>query len=134
VFFAPDDQLFEVADRRLTLTGHRNLAPGEDGIFEGRPGQTLVYGKSMIGPRWRLFRNTYTLQAPPTPTPAQQSRLDLPRVVARLTLTYHDAYGRIHASVSDYTDQRIWRSEALLQNIPQDLGSLDRRDRRIRTP
>ena len=49
-------------------------------------------------------------------------------------MTYHDVYGRKHASIYDCTDQRIWIPIDYLKNIRYDLTELDRQDRVKRIP
>jgi hypothetical protein len=45
----------------------------------------------------------------------------------RLTLTYHDLFGRIHGSVYDYTDANVWEAREPARLIPRDLdGALSR--------
>lgn len=70
------------------------------------------------------------LHAPPTPSMIESQTLDLPRVVGRCTLTYHDVFGRKHAGIFDYTDLGDWRTVAFLHDIPMDLEDLDREARR----
>lgn len=47
------------------------------------------------------------------------------RRIARLTLTYHDIFGRKHASIFDYTQIGIWIEVAIIPNIEHDLGEMD---------
>ena len=51
----------------------------------------------------------------------------------RLTITYHDLFGQIHASQYDYLGDAGWRFHAFLPKIPYDLEALaheyDRRNR-----
>jgi len=45
----------------------------------------------------------------------------------RLTLTYHDLFGRIHGSVYDYTGTNVWEAREPARQITMDLdGALSR--------
>ena len=52
----------------------------------------------------------------------QSDRRD--RCIARLTLTYHDIFGRKHASIFDLTQTGGWVEIAIIPNIEHDLGDL----------
>ena len=69
----------------------------------------------------------HSLCVPEERAPAQNSnhssRRD--RCIARLTLTYHDIFGRKHASIFDLTQSGGWVEIAMLPNITHDLGDLD---------
>lgn len=78
--------------------------------------------------------NRTTLYAPPKPALGSQMYKATPNVVWRLTLTYHDIFGRKHASVFDYTDQFVWRCVGFFPGIPKDLEELDRERRVHATP
>ena len=47
-------------------------------------------------------------------------------IIARFTLTYHDVFGRKHASIYDYHAQYGWRSRGHFPNIEYDIRELDR--------
>jgi hypothetical protein len=87
------------------------------------PGDTSVVGRG---------NNKPTLYAPPRPTLGSQMYKSAPNIVWRLTLTYHDIFGRKHASVFDLTDQFVWRCVGFFPNIPKDIEELDR-ERRVQT-
>ncbi len=47
-------------------------------------------------------------------------------IIARFTLTYHDVFGRKHASIYDYHSQSGWRNRGHFPNIDHDIYELDR--------
>ena len=47
------------------------------------------------------------------------------KYLARLTLTYHDIFGRKHASIFDFTKRGVWVNRAFVPNIKHDLGEMD---------
>ncbi len=72
----------------------------------------------------------YTLYAP-TPEQSKAEAADrgtsASTVQYRLTLTYHDLFGRIHGSVYDYTGTNVWEAREPARLIPQDVdGALSR--------
>ena len=46
-------------------------------------------------------------------------------VIARFTITYHDVFGRKHASIYDYHSQIGWRNRGHFSNIDFDIRELD---------
>jgi hypothetical protein len=48
-------------------------------------------------------------------------------VIARFTLTYHDVYGRKHASIYDYHSQIKWISRGHFSAIEEDIYELDQK-------
>jgi hypothetical protein len=47
-------------------------------------------------------------------------------VIARFTFTYHDVFGRKHASIYDYHSQSGWGIRGHFPNIDHDIYELDR--------
>lgn len=74
----------------------------------------------------------YTLHAPDKPSQADLMA-GAPWVVARLTITYRDVFGRKHAAIFDYTTAPSWRVVAFLEGIPHDLLDLDNQNRPLWT-
>lgn len=70
----------------------------------------------------------YTLHAPDKPSQAELMA-GAPWIVARLTVTYHDVFGRKHAALFDYTAMPAWSVVAFLEDISHDLLDLDDRNR-----
>lgn len=104
---------------KFTFQSDRPLTPGEltepleytPGGFDA-PGDTAIDG--------------YTLLAPAHNEIVQQG---LPSRAARVTITYHDLFGRKHASRFDFTDQRKWVSYPISKGIADDLTDLRQRSR-----
>ena len=78
----------------------------------------------------------YTLYAPPLPDPSRLPDRVNPVIVARLTITCRDIFGRKHASIFDYTSEQRWVSvdEGFFPDIPRDLGDLEREHMRPPSP
>lgn len=103
----------------FTLQLDRPLAPGErTEPLEYTPGGLEAPGDTAI--------DGYTLWAPAHNEIVRQG---LPSRAARVTITYHDIFGRKHASRFDYTDQRKWISHRASKGIPEDLTDLQQRSR-----
>jgi hypothetical protein len=100
-------------DQPLLAQEQRSAAPMEFGA-------SMVSGHDII--------DSHTLYAPPEPTYDEMLQ-GTPWVVARLTLTYRDIFGRKHASISDYHQLHGWQPVAFLANITDDLIDLDCRAR-----
>lgn len=105
---------------RYTLWRERPLHPDES-VRTARLeiGKTMLHGDTEI--------KGYTLYAPPAPSLMEMQQDGKPYVVARLTLTYRDIFGRKHASISDYHDLYGWQPVVFLSDISDDLEDLDRR-------
>ena len=97
----------------------------------GHQGGLLISGDALVG-----REKKYTLYAPPRPSPKDPADGVTPYIVARLTITYHDIFGRKHASIFDYTSQEEWLSvdEGFFPSIPQDLKDLEREHTRRERP
>lgn len=105
----------------MTRRGHSQTFPaplpaGGEYTNNWESGGAVVSGDRRIGP--------HTLFAPTTP-PADEKRRGVAEMVARLTLTYSDIYGRKHAAIYDLTETLRWVEVAYIPNIPQDLGDLE---------
>jgi hypothetical protein len=109
---------------RQTLWLGTPLAAAESIETKTKVGMTIVSGDANVG-----SDPSYTLYAPRVPSLSETLRIATPHVVARLTVTYHDVYGRKHASVFDYTDQEMWICAGFARAIPQDIEDLDREER-----
>lgn len=66
-----------------------------------------------------------TLYAPKAPTQEEINR-GIALILMRLTLTYHDIFGRKHASTFDYTHLHKWICVEFQSDITQDIEELDR--------
>lgn len=91
----------------------------------------------MIEEHWRLAfwrRQRNRLWVPRGLAGPRRLMEDQPQIIARLTLTYHDVYGRTNSSVYDLT--ALWAREPVtfLKNVSNDLGDLDRKHRIARRP
>jgi hypothetical protein len=113
---------------RQTLWHGEPLEPQQTVETKTKVGMTIVSGDATIGKP----PATFTLYAPPIPTPAERMQLDKPHIVARLTITCHDVYGRKHGSVFDFTDLGLWECVRFLVDIPKDIEDLDN-DERVRS-
>jgi hypothetical protein len=102
---------------KFTFQLDRPLVPGErtepleytPGGFDA-PGDTIIDGYML----WAPAHNEIVRQG-------------LPSRAARVTITYHDLFGRKHASHFDYTDQRKWVSHPVSKGIADDLADLRQR-------
>lgn len=92
------------------------LEPGTSITPENKQ-QVTIDGSCKIGKQ--------TLYAPKAPTLEEISSGITP-IQMRLTITYHDIFGRKHASTFDYTHLQKWVCVELQSNIPQDIEDLDR--------
>jgi hypothetical protein len=77
------------------------------------------------------------LYAPaPVPVPMQSASGESSGSVSpaqyRLTLTYHDLFGRMHASIYDYTWEKVWEIRKVERAITKDLDGVTRLRRRSR--
>jgi len=79
--------------------------------------QVTIDGSCKIGKQ--------TLYAPKAPTQEEINR-GITLILMRLTLTYHDIFGRKHASTFDYTHLHKWVCVEFQSDIPQDIEELDR--------
>src|SRR5579859_5062682 len=66
-----------------------------------------------------------TLYAPKAPTQEEINR-GIILILMRLTLTYHDIFGRKHASTFDYTHLHKWVCIEFQSSIAQDIEELNR--------
>lgn len=94
---------------------------GESVETETRVGMTVVSGDATIEGE----STPSTLYAPPEPSMREMMLLDTAYIVGRLTMTYHDVYGRKHASVFDFTDLGLWECVRVVRDIPKDIEDLD---------
>jgi hypothetical protein len=137
VIFGPDGDDPFASDRRLSLDLCKVLPAGASYEDSFSPGRTLVQGSSVVEERRRLLwwrRRKYTLWVPRELSERRYLAPSVPRIIARFTLTYHDVYGRKHASIYDLTELRAWQPVAFLKNIRYDLDELNRRDTEARRP
>lgn len=65
----------------------------------------------------------YSLTVPPDRVAGPAGSADT--FLARLSTTYHDIFGRKHASIFDLNDRGIWVNVAFLPNIEHDLGEIE---------
>lgn len=56
------------------------------------------------------------------------------RIEYRLTLTYHDIFGRTHAAIYDYTAAKRWRTVRIERSVAKGLDILDQEARAEETP
>ena len=96
------------------------LEPGKESTLDWTGGGLPTSGDTEIGTTKR-----YKLYAPRKPTFVQQQR-GMADMIARLTLTYSDIFGRKHAAIYDLTTQMQWEHVAYLRDIADDLGDLER--------
>ncbi len=47
------------------------------------------------------------------------------KFIARLILTYHDIFGRKHASIFDFANRGVWVNRAFISDIAHDIGEMD---------
>lgn len=120
VFFGPKPTRADQAQtERYTLWRDQPLLASES-----RSAAPMSLGGSMVGGNDSI--GSHTLYGPPEPTYVEMHK-GVPWIVARLTLTYLDIYGRKHASISDYHQLHGWQPAAFLVDIPDDLTDLNRR-------
>lgn len=67
------------------------------------------------------FIHMYPLHAPHEPVPSELMMSEAVWVVARLTTTYHDIFGRKHASIFEWVNNRGWQRLATVSDIARDL-------------
>lgn len=65
----------------------------------------------------------YSLTVPPDRAASPADRAD--SFLARLSITYHDIFGRKHASIFDLSDRGLWVNVAFLPEIERDLSDID---------
>lgn len=122
VIFGPPQEGSNTLEQRRTFMSAMPIPSGAGDKPFSRIGVTELPGTASVD-----LKGKYTLSAPPTPTLQETLKADLPTIIARYTITYHDIFGRRHASIYDYDAQHRWRSVAFLSNIPQDLEELNRK-------
>jgi hypothetical protein len=107
-------------NERYALWDQPPILPGAQSQKEMQQGMTAVPGDRKIG--------GYTLFASDPPRDHMQA-MSMPWVLARLTLTYHDVYGRKHATIFEYTQSHGWNGgmNTFLVNIDWDLEELNTR-------
>lgn len=113
----PDYETARVTSRGHAQTFPTPLTTSAEFTHEWEAGGAIVNGDTKIG--------SYTLYAPTRPSADEKLR-GVAEMVARLTLTYADIYGRKHAAIYDLTEALRWVEVAYIPNIPQDLGDLER--------
>lgn len=128
VLFPPDPGDSPIHVDRQTLWYGEPLEAQQSIETKTNTGMTSINGNAVIGAE----PNTFTLFAPPVPTGGDRMMLDIPGMAARLTITYHDVYGRKHASVFDFTDLGRWHGVRFLIDVPKDIEDLDREERQRR--
>ena len=95
---------------RYVVWNYPALSPGQEGdkitlqLFSNVSSETTIGG--------------YPLYVP--------DDIDHIGIIARFTLTYHDVFGRKHASIYDYHSQSGWRTRGHFPNIDHDIYELDR--------
>jgi hypothetical protein len=95
---------------RYVVWNYPALTPGEAGARITLEQSTNVSSETTIG--------GYPLYVP--------DDVDHIGIIARFTLTYHDVFGRKHASIYDYHSQSGWRNRGHFPNIDHDIYELDR--------
>jgi hypothetical protein len=100
------------------------LPPGVPLEVIAYPGGLQVQGSDQIVPGETLYA--------PAPVPvlsaSGESRGTEIPAQYRLTLTYHDLFGRMHAAIYDYTYRDVWEMRTVARKITKDLdGTLSRR-------
>lgn len=103
-------------------------APDSSAQYVSRPGSPLPAASGAVKVylnQGALFHERdslgeHTLSIPP------EGNSGTDRFVARLSITYHDIFGRKHASIFDLSDRGLWVQAAFLTHIKRDLGDLRR--------
>jgi hypothetical protein len=99
--------------------------------YVSRLGSPLAAGSNPVRVYLRqetvLFREgnrlgAYALAVPSARDNDLSERAD--RFLARLSITYHDIFGRKHASIFDLNDRNLWVNVAFLAAISHDLGDI----------
>lgn len=93
------------------------LAPGDSLVMVGRPQGLRMSGDWQIGRfhQYSLYAPTYNLEE------IEEGKQP---VLHRLALTYHDVFGRKHASIFDLTHLDAWECVEIIPDIPVDLDDL----------
>jgi hypothetical protein len=111
----------EPTEPGATPTPYHSLAavapqpPGAPLAVVSKPGGLTVHGTDEIVPGYTLYAPLQSLLGGITASPKY-----------RLTLTYHDLFGRIHAVIYDYTWSNVWAMRKLAHPIKKDLDGVDR--------
>ncbi len=95
---------------RYVVWNHPALTPGESGDKITLEQSTNISSETTIG--------GYPLYVP--------DDVDHIGIIARFTLTYHDVFGRKHASIYDYHSQSGWRNKGHFSSIDYDIYEIDR--------
>lgn len=113
----------------LPGSNHMTLYTPEE-LPSGKPSK--LSGKSIGGLALKetMKIKDYPLVAPEEPKDDNGQ----PLYWARLTLTYHDIFGRKHASIFDCRGQDTWEPVVFLKNIPADLDDLHQEALRTSMP
>jgi hypothetical protein len=77
------------------------------------------------GGSWVRVTDTIAGRTLGPPSPTGTLIRQVPHVLARLTLTYRDIFGRTHATMVDYTVMARWENIAFYSDVPQDLEALN---------
>ncbi len=112
VLFPPPFQGVPPWNQRYVIWNYAFLPPGITG-----PDITLSQGSSL---RSESTFNGHVLYVPTDPQHIGR--------IARLTLTYHDIYGRKFASIYDYQNILGWICVAHLEGIEKDLQEMDEQE------
>ncbi len=110
--------------RRYTAWHNQPLGAKEETSYRMSPGQTDMPGTYTI--------ESETFYAPMQPPLGAILSYDATTIEARLTVTYHDVFGRKHISMFDYTQQHEWRMIMIESNIAKDIQDIDKEVRLAR--
>ncbi len=110
-----------LAPRMRSVVLEAPLPPGDEVEVATKAGPFAFDWNVLVGDDPRN-----TLCAPRTPTLEEQLKQQTYHVVARLTLTYDDMFGRTHASQFDCIEQGRWVFHGFLPKIGRGLEALAR--------
>jgi hypothetical protein len=96
------------------------LPAGSLRVVQLTPGASSFNGDVCIG-----NDSTMSLFGPPTPSYDEIALGAVIQILARLTMTYHDIFGRKHSSTYDCDVLGRWISRGYKEDIPQDLGDFE---------